>query len=63
MVEKPSLPRAGIQVPEIVAVSNFLDARLRGHDELWHSFSGGREFLFNSKMITLSPHGREEGDI
>jgi hypothetical protein len=30
-------PGAGIQVFEIISVSNSLDARLRGHDELRYS--------------------------
>jgi len=34
--------KAGVQVFKIVAVFIFLDARLRGHDELRHSLSRGR---------------------
>jgi len=32
--------KAGIQILEIVVVSNYLDARFRGHDELRHSLQG-----------------------
>jgi hypothetical protein len=35
--------KAGIQNFEFVIVSIFLDARLRGHDEIRHTFQGERK--------------------
>jgi hypothetical protein len=37
--------KAGIQALEILVVFKFLDARLRGHDELRHSLSRGRAYF------------------
>ena len=42
--------------------ATYVDARLRGHDELRHSLSRGREFLSYFNMFTLSPGGRGEGE-
>ena len=36
--------KAGIQVLEIVVVAEYLDARLRGHDELRHSLQEEKGF-------------------
>ena len=36
--------KAGIQILEIVVVAEYLDARLRGHDELRHSLQEEKGF-------------------
>jgi hypothetical protein len=45
--------KAGIQVLEFVVVAKYLDARLRGHDELRHSIQGQRGFSVEGELKPL----------